>query len=192
MLTDNRNTSGNTHKKLFWQGLPGHTFFLLPIIAALSGCLDQNPKALVDNYSAIDIYERNYNVSVLDNSKENEEIKYGYEVFQSTPKYLGQNNGKEAMAYAGNNLSCNNCHLWAGTKPYAAPLIGVIQRFPQFRGRENKIGTIEERINGCMERSMNGNMLPPENKEMKAMVAYLNWLSRFAPDDGKDQRAGIC
>ncbi|MCL4115705.1 UNVERIFIED_CONTAM: hypothetical protein GTU68_038329 [Idotea baltica] len=93
--------------------------------------------------------------------------------------------------YAGNNLSCTNCHLWSGTKPYAAPLIGIIQRFPQFRGRENKIGTIEERINGCMERSMNGKILPLDSKEMKAMVAYLNWLSRFAPQDGKIEGQGF-
>jgi thiosulfate dehydrogenase len=166
-------------------------FLLLPIIAALSGCLDQRPKALVNNYNIIDIYDRNYDISVLDNSKENKEIKYGFKVFQNTPKYLGPNTENTDNAHAGNNLSCNNCHLWSGTKPYAAPLIGIIQRFPQYRGRENKIGTIEERINGCMERSMNGRMLPPDNKEMKAMVAYLNWLGRYAPEDGNIKGQGF-
>ena len=34
----------------------------------------------------------------------------------------------------------------------------------QYRGRENKIGTLEERINGCFERSMNGKKLPVESK----------------------------
>ena len=139
----------------------------------------------------VDIYERNYDVFLLSNSEEHQKIKYGYEVFQYTPKYLGPDNENTDAAYTGNNLSCNNCHLWAGTKPYAAPLIGVIQRFPQFRGRENKIGTIEERINGGMERSMNGKMIPTVNKEMKAMVAYLTWLSRFAPEDGKVKGRGL-
>ncbi|MGB5821239.1 MAG: c-type cytochrome [Saonia sp.] len=138
-----------------------------------------------------DVYAINYDVSLLDNSVENKEIKYGYEVFRKTPKYLGPNNGNPDMAYAGNRLSCNNCHLWSGTKPYSAPLIGIIQRFPQYRGRENKMGTIEERINGCMERSMNGRMMPTDSKEMKAMVAYLNWLSRSAPKDGKIKGQGF-
>ena len=69
-------------------------------------------------------------------------------------------------------------------------LIGIINRFPQFRGRENKIGTIEDRINGCMERSMNGNPLPPNGIEMQAFVAYMEWLSRYAPEDGKVKGAG--
>ena len=139
----------------------------------------------------LNIYAMSYDVSELDNSMENIQIKYGYEVFQHTPKYLGPKNENRNKVYAGNNLSCNNCHLGSGTKPYAAPLIGIIQRFPQFRGRENKIGTIEERINGCMQRSMNGKVMPENSKEMKAMVAYLNWLSRFAPKDGKIEGQGF-
>lgn len=131
------------------------------------------------------IYYMNYDVSGLNDSKDNELIKYGFELFQKTPKYIGPDNGNPDKKYQNNRLSCRNCHLDLGTKPYSAPLIGIIQRFPQFRGRENKIGTIEERINGCMERSMNGKILPLDSKEMKAFVAYLNWLSRYAPEDGE-------
>lgn len=126
-----------------------------------------------------------YDISLLDNSKKNEIIKYGYDLFINTPKYIGPDNGNADMAYSGNRFACNNCHLQAGTKPFSAPLIGIINRFPQFRGRENKIGTIEERINGCFERSMNGKTIPTDGKEMKAFVTYLNWLSRFSPEDGK-------
>ncbi|RIA09504.1 thiosulfate dehydrogenase [Flavobacteriaceae bacterium MAR_2010_72] len=131
------------------------------------------------------VFYMNYEVSTLDNSIQSQNIKLGYELFVNTPKYLGPNNGNPEKAYAGNNLACNNCHLAAGTKPYSAPLIGIIQRFPQFRGRENKIGTIEERINGCFERSMNGRVLPPDSDEMKAFVSYLNYLSRYAPKNGQ-------
>ena len=126
-----------------------------------------------------------YDISLLDNSLENTEIKYGHELFINTPKYIGPDNGSPDMVYSGNRLACNNCHLQAGTKPFSAPLIGIINRFPQFRGRENKIGTIEERINGCMERSMNGRIMPADGKEMQAFVKYLTWLSRYAPEDGK-------
>ena len=146
---------------------------------------DSTPVEFVD-----DIFYKSYDVSRLDNSTENEIIKYGHELFINTPKYLGPNNGKQDMVFAGNNLSCNNCHLLAGTKPFSMPLIGIIQRFPQYRGRENKIGTIEERINGCFERSMNGHMLPEDSNEMKAMVSYLKFLSRYAPQDGNVKGQG--
>lgn len=126
-----------------------------------------------------------YDALSLDDSEENIEIKYGYQLFTNTPKYIGPDNGNPNMVYSGNRLACNNCHLQAGTKPFSGSLIGIINRFPQFRGRENKIGTIEERINGCMERSMNGRTMPPNAKEMKAFVKYLTWLSRLAPEDGK-------
>lgn len=126
-----------------------------------------------------------YDISLLDDSKENTAIKYGYQLFVNSPKYIGPDNEEHDKAYSGNRLACNNCHLKAGTKPFSAPLIGIINRFPQYRGRENKIGTIQERINGCMERSMNGSTLPPNGKEMQAFVKYLTWLSRFTPEDGK-------
>ncbi|MGB5555083.1 MAG: c-type cytochrome [Flavobacteriaceae bacterium] len=126
-----------------------------------------------------------YDISLLDNSKENKEIKFGHELFINTPKYIGPDNGNPNTRYSGNRLACNNCHLKAGTKPYSAPLIGIVKRFPQFRGRENKIGTIEERINGCLERSMNGKAMDPLGIEMQALVKYLTWLSRLSPEDGK-------
>jgi len=144
----------------------------------------------IDSYAG-GIYTQNYDVATLDDSEESLVIKYGHELFVNTPKYIGPNNSKLNMAYAGNSLSCNNCHLSAGTKPFSAPLIGIIQRFPQFRGRENKIGTIEERINGCMERSMNGRKMPEQSKEMNAIVRYLSWISRYSPADGNIEGKGF-
>lgn len=144
----------------------------------------------IDTY-AEGIYTKNYNVSALDDSKENLLIKYGHELFVNTPKHIGPGNVQQDKEYAGNSLSCNNCHLNAGTKPFSAPLIGIIQRFPQYRGREDEIGSVEERINGCMERSMNGRKMPVISHEMKAIVAYLNWLSRFSPADGNIEGRGF-
>ena len=85
-----------------------------------------------------DVFYMNYDISLLDDSEGNNLIKYGYELFQNTPKYIWPDNGNSEKAYSGNRLSCNNCHLLAGTKTYAAPLIGVINRFQQYRGREDK------------------------------------------------------
>ncbi|MCX2679271.1 c-type cytochrome [Galbibacter sp. EGI 63066] len=148
-------------------------------------------KEFFSRNGTVDVYEYDYGVSNLKGFEKEEAITYGYELFKSTQKYLGPDSESEQMNFAGNRLSCNNCHLQMGTKPYAAPLIGIVQRFPQFRNRENKLGTLEERINGCMQRSMNGRVLPEDSKEMKAFIAYLEWLSRYAPDDGRIEGQGF-
>jgi thiosulfate dehydrogenase len=111
------------------------------------------------------------------------QVRLGYTIISESPKWIGPQASYEKDRYAGNNLSCKNCHLESGTKAGSASWIGVTERFPQFRGRENKMGTIEERVNGCMERSMNGKKLPVESKQMKAIVAYMEWLSEGIPED---------
>ena len=45
-------------------------------------------------------------------------------------------------------------------RKFGLPLAGIWGVFPLFIGRENEVRTLEERINGCMERSMNGRALP--------------------------------
>jgi len=40
---------------------------------------------------------------------------------------------------------------------------------------------LEDRINGCMERSMNGRALPPDGPEMKAMLTYIRFISTGVP-----------
>jgi thiosulfate dehydrogenase len=168
------------------------SFMVLISVTTLLLYFDAFPKDLFQPAEiSIIPYDSKYDVALLGDSEEDLEIKYGHELFINTPKYIGPDNGKQELAFAGNRLACNNCHLYSGTKAFSASLIGIINRFPQFRGRENKIGTIEERINGCMERSMNGRTLPPDGKEMKAFVQYLTWLSRFAPEDGKINGQGF-
>jgi thiosulfate dehydrogenase len=117
-------------------------------------------------------------------------VKYGYALMVDTANQIGPMVADPAKRYAGNNLTCQNCHLRAGTQPYAMPLTGVWGQFPQYRGREGEIGTLEERINGCMERSMNGRVLPLDGIEMKAFLAYSKWLSTGIPDGAKLIGAG--
>ena len=126
-----------------------------------------------------------YDVAFLDDSRKSKLVKYGFELFQNTPNYIGPSVEQLDKVFSGNNLACSNCHLWGGTKPFAASLVGVVKRFPQYRGREHQLGTIQERINGCMERSLNGQVMPVDSDEMKALVSYLKWIGREAPKDGK-------
>lgn len=162
---------------------------VLVLILFLVTSLNINSGEKNINFSAA--YWMNYDISSLEDSPKNKEIIYGFELFDNTADYIGPNNKFNNKPKSGNNLSCTNCHLGAGTKPYSAPLIGIINRFPQFRGRENKIGTIEERINGCMERSMNGVKLENDSKEMIAFVKYMEWLSRYTKEDGKIEGQGF-
>jgi thiosulfate dehydrogenase len=111
------------------------------------------------------------------------QIKFGYLLITKTSDYIGPLSKDLTKQYAGNNLSCNNCHLNAGRKIGSGSFVGVSNRFPQFRGRENKIGTLKERINGCMERSMNGEKMPEDCEEMNAIVAYMDWLSEEVPEE---------
>ena len=117
-------------------------------------------------------------------------VKYGYALMVDTANQIGATAADPAKRYTGNNLTCQSCHLKAGTQAYAVPLMGVWGQFPQYRGREGEIGTLEERINGCMERSMNGHVLPLDGIEMKAFLAYMKWLSTGIPDGAKLVGAG--
>jgi thiosulfate dehydrogenase len=110
-------------------------------------------------------------------------IKLGHEIITETPLLIGQLSKSQRKRFSGNNLTCQNCHLEAGTKPGAGSFVGVFNRFPQFRGRENGIGTLEQRVNGCMERSMDGVPLPENSLEMKAIIAYMKWLSDDIPEE---------
>jgi thiosulfate dehydrogenase len=117
-------------------------------------------------------------------------VKYGYALMTDTPNRIGPQVADPQMRYSGNNLTCQNCHLNAGTQPYAMPLTGVWGQFPQYRGREGEVGTLEDRINGCMERSMNGRALPLGSREMKAFLAFTKWASTGVPDGAKLTGAG--
>ncbi|UZR99294.1 c-type cytochrome [Chondrinema litorale] len=110
-------------------------------------------------------------------------IEYGYEIITKSSQHIGPLAKNPTKRFAGNNLSCSNCHLDAGKKIGAGSFVGITHRFPQFRGRENKIGTLKERVNGCMERSMNGKKLSEYSVEMEAIIAYMEWLSEDVPED---------
>lgn len=119
---------------------------------------------------------------IINNPKVADLVKNGYYLVAESSKFMGPLAKDPSKRYSGNNLSCTNCHLNGGTLSGSASWIDILDRFPQFRGRENKIGTIEERINGCMERSMNGIKLDETSGQMKAIIAYIDWISKELND----------
>jgi thiosulfate dehydrogenase len=117
-------------------------------------------------------------------------VKYGHKLFTDTASEVGPAVADPTKRLAGNNLACQNCHLRAGTQAYAMPMTGVWGQFPQYRAREGMVDTLEERINGCMQRSMNGRALSLESREMRAFSSYMRWLSTGVPDGAKLLGAG--
>lgn len=106
-------------------------------------------------------------------------VRYGYQLIVNTPIYIGPN-GKVGK-YAGNLMSCTNCHLDAGTRKYGLSLHASYGNYPQYRSRENKVLDIKARINNCVERPLNGDPISEESKEMLAIVSYLKWLGEGIP-----------
>ena len=103
-----------------------------------------------------------------------EQIRLGYRIFTNTPR--------EAPAFTHGNVSCSNCHLNAGQRERALPLVGVTAVYPEMNRRAARMFTIEDRIIDCFLRSENGTQAPgpaptPTSKEVVAVAAYLDWLS---------------
>lgn len=104
-------------------------------------------------------------------------VRYGRDLITKTTSLIGPDAKDPAMRFAGSGLTCQSCHLQGGTQRFGLPLAGTWGVFPLYIGRENEVRTLEDRINGCMERSVNGHMLPPDGPEMKAMVTYIRYIS---------------
>ena len=120
-------------------------------------------------------------VSALPRDNRGQLIRDGRDVMLATYAHIGPNVADAAKRYAGNNLACTNCHLDGGTKKFSLPLFGIYDDFPAYSARTGGPISIEDRINGCMTRSMNGRALTNDAPEMRAMVAYVEFLSTGVP-----------
>ncbi|HMS64755.1 MAG TPA: c-type cytochrome [Ignavibacteria bacterium] len=126
--------------------------------------------------------------------KEDEEgkiIREGRRIFLETYKYIGPDVKDTAKRYLGNNMDCQNCHLRGGTLKNVFGLVGVYSDYPALDVRTNKVISIQERINQCMTRSMNGKSLPEKSNEMNSLVAYLKWLSTYVPKGTRTEGNGV-
>lgn len=83
--------------------------------------------------------------------------------------------------HVGGGLTCSSCHRGAGTVPHAGPWVGVVGQYPQYRARSGGVDTLEQRVNDCFERSMNGVPIDPDGEDMTSLVAYMTWLSQDVP-----------
>jgi thiosulfate dehydrogenase len=128
--------------------------------------------------------------ATLDDSRLSKEIRWGYRIFTNTPA--------EAGRFAPGRGACNNCHLNAGQREKALPLVNVAGLFPEYNRRAGRLISLGDRIVDCFLRSENAtgrlerngdghhpqedlDALPsPTSREVLALSAYLTWLSRGA------------
>ena len=116
-------------------------------------------------------------IGALPDDANGRQVRRGRDLISATYAHIGPEVPDPAKRFAGNNLACGNCHLNAGTVKFGIPLFGLFGQFPVYSARGGAEITLEDRLNACMTRSMNGRALPVESPEMQAIVAYIKFLS---------------
>lgn len=103
-----------------------------------------------------------------------DEIIYGRDLIVKTPEYIGPNGSRFKLTKSA--MTCGNCHLDAGTRPFGLPLFDTHGLYPQYRSREGRMLSLSERINSCLQMSMVGKPLDENSREMRAMLLYIRFL----------------
>jgi thiosulfate dehydrogenase len=118
-------------------------------------------------------------------------IRNGFELFTKTA---------QTLPYAAcNTVACGNCHLNAGQRERALPLVGVATKYPEFNKRAGRDLTLADRIIECLRRSVDahpgGDTTDPlqsaqskitkDSKEVADLSAYIFWLSAGYPKEQK-------
>ncbi len=116
------------------------------------------------------------------------EIQYGRDLIAHTAKYLGPKGSVKAIS---NGMNCQNCHLDAGTKVLGNNYSAVASTYPKFRQRSGTKEGVVKRISDCFERSLNGTPPDSTSREMRAMVAYMNWLGTDVPTGQQPRGVGL-
>ncbi|MBI3564931.1 MAG: c-type cytochrome [Elusimicrobia bacterium] len=112
-----------------------------------------------------------------------DEIRLGMRLVVETRSLLPE--------HAPGRLSCTNCHIAAGRTPGAMPFVGLSRAYPAYRERAGRVVTLAERVNECFERALNGKPLAPGSPEMRAILAYIGWLSADVPKGAEVAGRGL-
>ena len=161
------------------------TIFVLPVfIIQFCSCNSSG-----DGYVTIDTTEhlwRGWNKYQI--PEKDSMARYGRELIEKTSHYLGP---KGIVAQITNGMNCQNCHLNGGTVPWGNNYGAVVSIYPRFRERSGGFETIPKRVNDCLQRSLNGEAIDSNSKEMKAIIAYMTWLGEAVPKNHKPKGSGI-
>jgi len=109
-------------------------------------------------------------------------VRLGQNIFEDTPKY--------AAPYAGNTLSCRNCHLDRGRDAKSSPMWAAYVHYPEYRKKDGLVNTIQMRVQGCFRYSQNGTVPESDSREITALVTYFYWMAGGLPVGVKPKAAG--
>jgi len=114
--------------------------------------------------------------------------EYGKHLVAETTEVLGPDVANVKMRSMNSRLFCASCHIGVGAEPGNLSLAVAMTKYPRISPRSNGNETIQDRINGCMTRSMNGHTLKEDSPEMIAMVSYVRFLSEQDAAMGAGQK----
>jgi thiosulfate dehydrogenase len=114
--------------------------------------------------------------------------RYGKDLIVRTAYYLGP---EGIVSQSTNGLNCQNCHLDAGTRVYGNNYGSVASQYPKFRGRSGQIENLYKRVNDCLERSLNGQGLDTNCREMQAIVSYIQYIGSNVPKGTTASGSGL-
>jgi len=99
-------------------------------------------------------------------------ILRGRELFNDTQQLRGVN--------VFNDMNCRSCHLGSGGLNWSGPVWPAATTLPDFRGKNQRVNTLEDRIADCFVYSMNGQAPASGSEDMLALEAYHQWLASGA------------
>lgn len=111
-----------------------------------------------------------------------EAIKRGHDLFVNTQQLRGKN--------VFNNMNCASCHMGDGRLPFAGPVWPAAIDLPAYRGKNDQVNSLEERLAGCFTYSMNGKPPAYGSDDMLALALYHQWLATGVPMYPKEKIYG--
>jgi thiosulfate dehydrogenase len=100
-------------------------------------------------------------------------VPLGQEIFVHTGRY--------SPKFAGNALSCENCHIDAGRLAYSSPMWAAYVAYRAYRRKSGRVISFAQRLQDCFKFSMNGRAPPRKSKVLLALETYSFFLTRGAP-----------
>ena len=126
--------------------------------------------------------------STMPIGRSGELIRYGQDLIARTAFYFGP---AGSIGRKQNGMSCQNCHLKAGKQPWGNNFGGVASTYPKFKERRGAVESIAQRILDCFQRSLNGEAPDSGSREVRAMMAYMQWLGTGVVKGKKPAGSGI-
>ncbi|MDI6032949.1 c-type cytochrome [Flavobacterium sp. LB2P84] len=148
--------------------------------------IDAEKKVILQNEMAK--FWKPADISLITDATLKQEVEYGKDLIAHTAKYLGPNGNVKQIS---NGMNCNNCNLDAGTKPWGNNYGSVYSMYPKMRARSGQVEDLYKRVNDCIERSLNGQPLKKDEKEMKAMIAYIEYIGSNVQKGKEANASGI-